>query len=317
MAGKNVMNANGGCRRRWLRLCGLALSFAALAPDPAAAARFKLRLRASHGEPFSAGRADPPSERSEAKPKPAGAAEAAAARARAALAAEQAGGRPCPPVRPSAPTAPRSASPAAEPTLGCGRAWSVWAGPAAPAELGALSGDRPPPRLRVKTSRGRALRDWTNAAGPGRDEGGPFLLQRGNDDPTPLGDDRRLLAPVCGTRRGPGGRGRLSGVQDGSGGNWPFVPMRSLVRLDDQLSRRLSRASRQLAFGPYVGLRVWQSDWRQQRAECSADRACLATAYNDANRFLDRFQRCLGTSLRGRRCLPVSVEAERSAVRRP
>ncbi|MFZ0854388.1 MAG: hypothetical protein WAO08_34970, partial [Hyphomicrobiaceae bacterium] len=76
MAGKNVMNANGGCRRRWLRLCGLALSFAALAPDPATAARFKLRLRASHGEPFSAGRADPPSERSEtralAKPKPAG-----------------------------------------------------------------------------------------------------------------------------------------------------------------------------------------------------------------------------------------------------
>ena len=69
--------------------------FAALAPDPAAAARFKLRLRAGHGEPFSAGRADPPSERSEtralAKPKPAGAAEAAAARARAALAAEQAG----------------------------------------------------------------------------------------------------------------------------------------------------------------------------------------------------------------------------------
>jgi hypothetical protein len=63
--------------------------------DPATAARFKLRLRASHGEPFSAGRADPPSERSEtralAKPKPAGAAEAAAARARAALAAEQAG----------------------------------------------------------------------------------------------------------------------------------------------------------------------------------------------------------------------------------
>ena len=95
MAGKNVMNANGGCRRRWLRLCGLALSFAALSPDPAMAARFKLRLRAGHGEPFSAGRADPPSERSEtralAKPKSAGAAEAAAARARAALAAEQAG----------------------------------------------------------------------------------------------------------------------------------------------------------------------------------------------------------------------------------
>ena len=91
----------------------------------------------------------------------------------------------------------------------------------------------------------------------------------------------------------------------------------NLVRLDDQLSRRLLRASRQLAFGPYVGLRVWQSDWRQQRAECSADRACLATAYNEANRVLDRLQRCLGTSLRGRRCLPVSVDAERSVVRRP
>jgi len=90
-----------------------------------------------------------------------------------------------------------------------------------------------------------------------------------------------------------------------------------LARFDDQLGRRLSRASRQLAFGPYVGLRVWQSDWRQQRSECGADRACLAGAYDEANRFLDRLQRCLGTSLRGRRCLPLSVEGERSAVRRP
>jgi uncharacterized protein len=90
-----------------------------------------------------------------------------------------------------------------------------------------------------------------------------------------------------------------------------------LVRMDEQLSRRLAHTSRQLAYGPYVGLRVWQSDWRQQRADCSADRVCLASVYNEANRFLDRFQRCLGTSLRGRRCLPVSVEGERSAVRRP
>jgi uncharacterized protein len=90
-----------------------------------------------------------------------------------------------------------------------------------------------------------------------------------------------------------------------------------LSRLDDLLSRRLARTARQLAYGPYVGLRVWQSDWRQQRSDCSADRACLAAVYADANRFLDRFQRCLGTSLRGRRCLPVSVEGERAAVRRP
>jgi uncharacterized protein len=90
-----------------------------------------------------------------------------------------------------------------------------------------------------------------------------------------------------------------------------------LARIDDQLSRRLARTSRQLAFGPYVGLRVWQSDWRQQRSECSADRACLAAVYGEANRFLDRLQRCLGTSLRGRRCLPASIEGERSLVRRP
>ena len=90
-----------------------------------------------------------------------------------------------------------------------------------------------------------------------------------------------------------------------------------LSRLDDLLSRRLARMARQLAYGPYIGLRVWQSDWRQQRNDCSADRACIAAVYNDANRFLDRFQRCLGTSLRGRRCLPVSVEGERAAVRRP
>jgi uncharacterized protein len=90
-----------------------------------------------------------------------------------------------------------------------------------------------------------------------------------------------------------------------------------LARMDDQLTRRLQRTARQLAFGPYVGLRIWQSDWHQQRSECSTDRACLAAAYNDANRFLDRFQRCLGTSLRGRRCLPVSVEDERATARRP
>jgi uncharacterized protein len=90
-----------------------------------------------------------------------------------------------------------------------------------------------------------------------------------------------------------------------------------LARLDDQLTRRLQKTARQLAFGPYVGLRIWQSDWRQQRSECSADRACLTASYLDANRFLDRFQRCLGTSLRGRRCLPVSVEGERAAARRP
>src|SRR5262245_27236347 len=90
-----------------------------------------------------------------------------------------------------------------------------------------------------------------------------------------------------------------------------------LARMDDQLGRRLQRTARQLAFGPYVGLRIWQSDWRQQRSECSTDRTCLTAVYNDANRFLDRFQRCLGTSLRGRRCLPVSVEGERAAARRP
>jgi hypothetical protein len=84
MAGKTVSDAHVGCRRRWLRLCGLA--------------RTRRRPRAlspSHGEPFSAGRADPPGERSEAravaKPKLAGAAEAAAARARAALAAQETG----------------------------------------------------------------------------------------------------------------------------------------------------------------------------------------------------------------------------------
>jgi uncharacterized protein len=90
-----------------------------------------------------------------------------------------------------------------------------------------------------------------------------------------------------------------------------------LSRSDDELNRRISRASRQLAYGPYVGLKVWQSDWRQQRADCNTDRTCLASAYLDANRFLDRLQRCLGTSARGRRCLPVTVEGKRSAIRRP
>lgn len=90
-----------------------------------------------------------------------------------------------------------------------------------------------------------------------------------------------------------------------------------LTRLDDQLTRRLHRTARQLAFGPYVGLRLWQGDWRQQRKECSTDRTCLAAVYSEANRVLDRLQRCLGTNLRGRRCLPMSIDGERSLVRRP
>ena len=89
-----------------------------------------------------------------------------------------------------------------------------------------------------------------------------------------------------------------------------------LSRMDDELSRRFSRASRQLAYGPYVGLRVWRAGWRQQRTECSADRTCLQAAYREAYRFLDRLQNCLGTSYRGRHCLHA-IDGERSAVRRP
>lgn len=95
MAGKNVMNANGGCRRRWLRLFGLALSFAALAPHPAAARALQA---AAAREPWRALQRRPSrsSQRAERDPRAGqtqarGRGRGAAARARAALAAEQAG----------------------------------------------------------------------------------------------------------------------------------------------------------------------------------------------------------------------------------
>jgi hypothetical protein len=172
-----------------------------------------------------------------------------------------------------------------------------------------------PPQLRVKSLRTAAYKDWTNASGAGTDWEGRSSLNAAMTIKYRLALFMLLLlpaAPAVAEAAGVDCRAPRMAPADIT-----ICTDGQLTRADEQLSRRLARASRQLAFGPYVGLRVWQSDWRQQRTDCGADRVCLAGVYNDANRFLDRFQRCLGTSLRGRRCLPVSVEGERSAVRRP
>ena len=164
--------------------------------------------------------------------------------------------------------------------------------------------------------RAAAYKDWTNAPGAGTDGEGRCNLHAALRAVMTI-RSRLLIALLMLSPAAVEAAGIDCRAPRLSPAEITICTDAQLARMDEQLSRRLSRASRQLAFGPYVGLRVWQSDWRQQRSECSADRVCLATTYMEANRFLDRFQRCLGTSLRGRRCLPVSVEGERSAVRRP
>src|SRR5262245_30371593 len=80
--------------RRAMVLPGLILMFTALAPQPAEAARIKLRLRPAQADPFEGRGAASPRARNEdptaGRPRSPVAANAAAERARAALAAESA-----------------------------------------------------------------------------------------------------------------------------------------------------------------------------------------------------------------------------------
>jgi uncharacterized protein len=89
-----------------------------------------------------------------------------------------------------------------------------------------------------------------------------------------------------------------------------------LSRTDEQLARRLDSFAQRLNFGQYLGLRHWHAMRARQRGQCAADRECIVASYRAQARFLDRFQRCVNTSLARRACLRDLVASERGSVRR-
>jgi len=88
-----------------------------------------------------------------------------------------------------------------------------------------------------------------------------------------------------------------------------------LSRIDEQLARRLNGVARRLAFGQYLGVRVWYGAWRQDREQCGIDRACLAASYRAQASFIDRLQQCLESSLQRRTCLRTTLTG-REALQR-
>ncbi|HEX5998763.1 MAG TPA: hypothetical protein VFZ16_05105 [Hyphomicrobiaceae bacterium] len=76
-----------------------------------------------------------------------------------------------------------------------------------------------------------------------------------------------------------------------------------LLRLDEQLTRRIGGYAQRLKFGQYLGLRHWHAVRSAERKECGTDRNCIVASFRAQGRFLDRLQRCLTSSLMRRACL--------------
>jgi uncharacterized protein len=90
-----------------------------------------------------------------------------------------------------------------------------------------------------------------------------------------------------------------------------------LLRMEEQLSRRIKGSAARLSFGQYLGLRHWQASQARQRDACRADRSCIVASLRAQFRFLDRLQRCAATGLGRRGCLRNLLAAdERASIRR-
>jgi hypothetical protein len=89
-----------------------------------------------------------------------------------------------------------------------------------------------------------------------------------------------------------------------------------LSRTDEQLARRLVSLGRRVSLGQYLGLRVWNAGWVEQREGCRTDRGCITATYRAQSRTLDQFQLCLEGSLSRRACLRTAIEGDREALRR-
>lgn len=89
-----------------------------------------------------------------------------------------------------------------------------------------------------------------------------------------------------------------------------------LLRLEEQMARRLDSFAPRLNLGQYLGLRHWHATLRKQRNECATDGDCITASFRAQTRFLDRFQRCLSASLSRRACLRDMLAGERESMRR-
>ena len=89
-----------------------------------------------------------------------------------------------------------------------------------------------------------------------------------------------------------------------------------LMRLDDQLARRLDGFAARLNFGQYLGLRHWHAVQARQRGQCVADRDCIAASLRAQSRLLDRLQRCVSASLARRACLREMLAGDQESSRR-
>lgn len=90
-----------------------------------------------------------------------------------------------------------------------------------------------------------------------------------------------------------------------------------LLRMDEQLTRRLASFAPRLNFGQYLGLRHWHAAQARQRGLCAAERDCIAASFRTQGRFLDRLQRCIaGGSLARRACLREVLAGDQESSRR-
>jgi uncharacterized protein len=89
-----------------------------------------------------------------------------------------------------------------------------------------------------------------------------------------------------------------------------------LLRMDEQLARKLDSFASRLNFGQYLGLRHWHAVQARQRGQCVADRDCIAASFRAQGRFLDRLQRCVSASLARRACLREILAGDQESSRR-
>jgi uncharacterized protein len=89
-----------------------------------------------------------------------------------------------------------------------------------------------------------------------------------------------------------------------------------LMRMEEQIARKIKGNAGRLSFGQYLGLRQWRGERASERNACQADRECIIANLRGQGRFLDRLQRCVASSLARRACLLNLLVDERASLRR-
>jgi hypothetical protein len=89
-----------------------------------------------------------------------------------------------------------------------------------------------------------------------------------------------------------------------------------LLRMEEQIARRIKGNASRLTLGQYLGLRHWQAARASERNLCQIDRDCIIANLRAQGRFLDRLQRCVSSSLSRRTCLINLLVEERASLAR-